>query len=171
VKQHVRGVPVLQADLKDARVVPEALALEIQNRIADILTVEQQEIWRAMRNAGGVQTEALPVLKNKGVVNSAATLTRRVKEIDEILKENGLPSCKTAGPVARYRQTGGYETLEGGVVPEQISVVEHDWAKDPAERETTIKSYLAASPEDQAVFRQSKPGIDDEARLYRKGEK
>ena len=60
----------------------------------------------------------MPVLKKKRVVNSAATLTRRAKEIDEILKQNGLPSCKASGPVARYRQTGGYEKLDGGIVPE-----------------------------------------------------
>jgi len=169
VKQHVRGVPVLQADLKDARVVPEALALEIQNRIADILTVEQQEIWRAMRSAGGVQTEALPVLQGKKVVNSAATLNRRVKKINQILTKNGLTPCDAKGPATRYQVTGGHTNDRGVSVPVEFSAVEQDWAKDPAGRETTIKAFLAASPEDQEYFKQTKPGIEDEAKIYEKG--
>ena len=44
VQQHVRGVPILQAELAEARINPEGLALEIQKRIADILTPEEQGV-------------------------------------------------------------------------------------------------------------------------------
>lgn len=163
VYDHVRGVPALQLELAEARVVPEALALEIQNRVAGLLSVPQQEIWRAMRNAGGVQTEALPVLRERGVVGSAPTLNRRVREIDEILRRNGLPPCSAYGPAVRYRTGVGPRSADGGTMAGEVSAVEHDWAEDPAERETTIRSYLAASPADREHFHQTKPGIEEEA--------
>ena len=53
-------------------------------------------------------------------------------------------------------------------MPEELSIVERDWAKDPAERDTTIRSYLAASPEDKEYFHQTKPGIQEEADKYLK---
>jgi hypothetical protein len=169
VKQHVRGVPVLQADLRDAMVNPAHMALQIQNQVADILTVEEQAIWRAVRNAGGSQKLALPMLKREGRVNSAATLSRRVKEIDRKLREHNLPPCNASGPATRYQVTGGHKNDKGVEVPVEFSAVEQDWAKDPAERETTIKAFLAASPEEQQYFKETKPGIEDEAKTYRKG--
>jgi len=168
VQKHVRGVPILQAELNDARMVPESLALEIQNRIADILTVEQQEIWRAMRNADGVQKEALRVLKEKKIVNSTGTLNRRVKVINEILRTNGLPSCDAPTPVARYKKVGGRKGDDGRTTTEEISVIEHDWANDPVERDRTIQAYLSAGSDDQDHFKQMYPGIEDESQKHLK---
>jgi len=119
-----------------------------------------------MRSAGGVQTEALPGLQEKGVVGSAPTLNRRVREIDEILRRNGLPPCSASGPAIRYRTGVGLRGGDGGTMAEEVSAVEHDWAGDPAERETTIRSYLAASPADKECFHQTKPGIAEEAEEF-----
>ncbi|HPA19677.1 MAG TPA: hypothetical protein PLU30_18155 [Verrucomicrobiae bacterium] len=163
VHEHVRGVPVMQADLAEARVAPEAAALEIYNRIADILTPEEQTIWRAVRNSGGSQKNALESLRKSGVVKSAATLSRRVRGIDEKLRKNNLPPCNASSPAMRFTKGGGHANEEGMTVTEEISAVERDWADDPADRDTTIRAYLAASPEGKASFEQRKPGIKDEA--------
>lgn len=168
VKKHVRGVPLLQADLRAAQVAPAAVALEIQNRIADILTMEEQEIWRAVRNADGVQKKALPSLMKSDLVKSAATLSRRVAEIDKKLAKHGLPPCNASGPAARYSKSGGYVNDKGKTVPAEVSAVDQDWAKDEVSRDTTIKAFLAAGPDDQAYFRQTNPGIEDEAKKYLK---
>lgn len=168
VHKHVRGVPVLQAELAEAKIAPEALALEIQNRIADILEMEEEAIWRAVRNAGGVQKDALPSLREAGLVKSAPTLSRRVRLIDEKLRKNNLPPCNASGPTIRFTKSGGYENAEGKTVPEELSAVEADWTKDPAARDTTIQSYLIARAEEKAYFRQTKPGIEDEAEKYLK---
>ncbi|MEI7437976.1 MAG: hypothetical protein WCL16_14315, partial [bacterium] len=157
VHQHVRSVPILQADLAEARVVPEDLALQLQNRIADILTLKEQAIWRAVRNAGGVQKYALPSLRASGIVKSTPTLSRCITLIDEKLVKNGLSPCNAAGPTVRHRKSGGYVDDKGKTVPQELSIVEQDWAADPAERDTTIRSYLAARPEDMAYFQQTKP--------------
>jgi len=168
VQKHVRGVPLLQAELTEAKLVPEAVAVEIYGRIADILDPGQQAIWHAMRKAGGIQKDALVVLKKSGVVNSAPVLSRRVAVIDKKLKENGLPPCNASGPSVRYKKTGGHENADGDMEPEEVSAVERDWAKDPTERDTTIQSYLAARPEDKDYFHQTKPGIQEEADKYLK---
>ncbi len=168
VQKHVRGVPILQAELTEAKLAPESLAVEIHNRIADILTPEEQTIWRAMRKAAGIQKDALVVLKQSGVVNSAAVLSRRVKVINPKLLANNLPPCDAPAPAATFTKHGGYVGKDGDEVPEELSVVERDWAKDPAERDTTIQSYLTAGPEDKEHFHQTKPGIQDEADKYMK---
>ena len=168
VQRHVRGVPILQAELTEARVVPEAAALELHNRIADIMTVEEQAIWREVRNASGIQKDALPSLRRMGVVNSTATLSRRVGEIDKKLHEHGLPPCAAVGPAIQYTKSGGYTNDDGKVVSEELSPVERDWADDPVDRETTIQSYLCAKPEDKAYFHEKNPGIEAEAKKYLK---
>ena len=168
VQKHVRGVPILQAELAEAKLAPESLAVEIHNRIADILGPEEQAIWHAMRKAGGSQTDALVSLKQSGTVKSAATLSRRVGVINPKLLANNLPPCDAPAPAVRFTKHGGYVGKDGDEVPEELSVVERDWAKDPAERDTTIQSYLTASPEDKEYYRQAKPGIQDEADKYLK---
>jgi hypothetical protein len=168
VQKHVRGVPILQAELAEARVVPENLALEIQNRIADILTTNDQEIWRAVRNAGGSQKNALPALHASGCAMSAATLSRRVRVINTKLRTHGLPLCDAPGPVVRFKKNGGQENDEGMGVPVELSPVETDWADDPGDRDTTIRAYLGASAVDRAYFLETKPGIEEEARKYLK---
>ena len=169
IHQHVRGVPVLQEDLADARIVPEALALEIQNRIADILTPEEQVLWRAVRNAGGNQKAAFPSLQQLGIVKSLPTLNRRIRNIDEKLRKNGLPPCNASGPTNRCKKIGGYKNAEGKDMPVEFSPVEKDWAKDPSDRDATIQSYLATrSEEDKKYFHQTYPSIEDEAKEYRK---
>ncbi|MCX6995797.1 MAG: hypothetical protein NTV49_01610 [Kiritimatiellaeota bacterium] len=168
VQQHVRGVPILQAELTEARVAPEAMALEIQNRIADILTPQQQEIWRAVRNAGGSQKDALPLLRKSGVVKSAPTLSRRVGEINAKLIKNGLRPCDASSPPSRYSKSGGYENDDGKTSPEELSPIERDWADDPNDRDTTIQEYLTASPENKVLFQQIKPGIEEESQKYLK---
>jgi hypothetical protein len=168
VQRHVRGVPFLQTELAEARLVPEALALEIQNKIADILTVEEQAIWRAVRNADGSQKDALPSLRQSGIVNSTPTLSRRVSEINIKLRENGLPPCDASGPAIRFTKSGGHENDEGRTHPEELSPVERDWAEDPTDRDTTIGAYLAASAADKAFFHKTKPGIEEESKKYMK---
>ena len=167
VHRHVQGVPVIQAELAEARMVPEALALEIQSRIADILTPDQQQIWMAVRKAG-TQKGAVALLSEAGVNLSEPTLSRRVNTIDAILEQNGLPPCKASGPNTRFLKSGGYVNRDGEAVPEELSAVEEDWAADESSRDTTIRSYLAARPEDRAYFEQTKPGITDEAEKYLK---
>jgi len=168
VQKHVRGVPFLQAELAEAKVVPEALAVEIHTRIADILTPEEQAIWHAMRKAGGSQKNALPSLRQSGVVNSAPVLSRRVRAINPKLLANNLPACDAPAPAVTFTKHGGFVGKDGDEVPEELSVVERDWAKDPAERDTTVQSYLTASPEDKEYFHQTKPGIQEEADKYLK---
>ena len=148
--------------------MPEGVALELYNRLADILTVEEQTIWREVRNAGGIQKNALPSLQQAGVAKSTATLSRRVGEIDEKLRKHGLPPCAAAGPTIRYKKSGGYEGDNGKAMPEELSPVERDWAKDPGDRDTTIQAYLGAADGDKASFEQTKPGIEEEARKYLK---
>lgn len=166
--QHVRGVPFLQAELAEARVVPDALAVEIHNRLADILTPKEQAIWHAMRRAAGSQKLALPSLRKAGVVSSAPTLSRRVGEINEKLILNNLTPCDAPAPPVRFNQSGGDENEEGKTSPEELSPVERDWAHDPADRDTTIQAYLTARPEDKAYFHETKPGIEEEAKKYLK---
>jgi len=168
VREHVRNVPIMQAELDEARNVPEALALEIQNRIADILTPAEQSIWRAVRTAGGSQKDALSSLQKTGTVKSAATLSRRVAQIDAKLRQNGLSPCNASGPAIRYTKSGGYENNEGKTMPEELSPVESDWAEDPSDRETTIRAYLSAPAADKALFHQTKPGIEEEAKKFTK---
>jgi len=168
VQKHVRGVPILQAELAEAILVPESLAVEIHSRIADILTPEEQAIWHAMRKAGGSQKNALPSLRQSGVVNSAPVLSRRVRAINPKLLANNLPACDAPAPAVTFIRHGGFVGKDGDAVPEELSVVERDWAKDPAERDTTIQSYLSASPEDKEYFHQTKPGIQEESDKYLK---
>lgn len=167
VQKHVRGVPILQAELAEARKVPEALALEIQRRIDDILLIDEQRIWKAVRSAGS-QKGALGVLRKDGIVKSAATLCRRVGEIDAKLKKAGLPPCDASGPSVRFKKSGGTVNDEGKSLPEEVSRVARDWAEDPVERERTIRSYLAANDEEKEYFCQEYPGIDEEAEAYLK---
>jgi len=169
VEKHVRGIPALEQDLSDARKVPEHVALELFRRIQEFLTPEQQRIWVAVRDAHGVQKEALNKLKADGVVNSEATLSRRVAVIDKKLKEHGLPPCNASGPTERYVKSGGYTDRSGNTAPEELSPVETDWDKDPIERERTIRNYLALnSHEDRAYYHQYYPGIEDEAKKYKR---
>ena len=168
VQKHVRGVPVLQSELAEAKLVPESLAVEIHNRIADILGPEEQAIWHAMRKAGGSQKDALVLLKQSGIVKSAATLSRRVGVINPKLLANNLPVCDAPTPSVRFAKHGGYTGKDGDDVAKELSVVETDWAKDPAERDTTIRSYLTASQGDKEYFHRTKPGIQDEAERYMK---
>lgn len=168
VHKHVRGVPILQADLADAKIMPDALAVEIVSRITDILTPDEQVIWHAMRKARGIQKDALPSLQAKGIVKSAATLSRRVADINTKLIANKLSPCDAPAPPVRFNRTGGYVNDDGKTVPEELSTQDHDWAVDPDSRDKTICSYLAASDKDKAVFHQLYYGIEDEAREYKK---
>jgi hypothetical protein len=168
VQKHVRNVPVLQAELAEARINPEAMALEIQNKIADILEPEEQVIWRAVRKAGGRQKNALPFLQESKTVNSTATLSRRVKEIDKKLRESGLPPCSSSGPSVRFTKSGGHQDDKGKTAPEEISPADRDWAESPDSRDSTIRLYLAAPAEDKGLFHQTYFGIEDEAKEYQK---
>jgi hypothetical protein len=168
INQHVRGVPIMQAELAEAIKNPEALALEIQNKIAAILTPDDQVIWRAVRNAGGSQKDALPLLRQSKLVNSAATLSRRVKEINKILAANGLSSCSAAGPSVRFNKSGGNLNDEGKTALEELTPTDRDWAENPDSRDCTIRLYLAATKEDKTVFHQTYYGIEDEAQEYKK---
>jgi hypothetical protein len=166
VKKHVQNVPLLQQELDNARLIPEEAALEFFNRIADILEPEEQEIWRAMRNAGGVQKDALIVLRDKNLVKSTATLSRRVKSIDEKLNEHGLPPCNASGPVQRAKKSGGFRNSAGEKIPEDLYVDSADWANDDANRETTIRMFLRASAQDKEAMKQIYLDIEDEAKEY-----
>lgn len=168
VHKHVQGVPILQADLTESKIMPEALAVEIHSRIVDILTVNEQAIWHAMRKASGSQKEALPSLRKERIVKSAATLSRRVAEINTKLIANSLTPCDAPAPPVRFNRSGGYTNKEGQTVPEEISAQDRDWAEDPESRDKTICSYLAASDKDKSVFHQLYYGIEDEAREYKK---
>ena len=167
MQPHIRGVPKVMADLEEARLVPEEAARELFFQIHDMFTPEEQRIWNAVRNAG-TQKGAIALLRESDIIMSEATLSRRVKEIDEKLKSKGLPSCKNSGPRIRFTKSGGYTNAEGKAVPEELSSVEADWADDPVDRDTTIHAYLTASPEDKAFFQQTKPGIEEEANKYLK---
>lgn len=168
VQQHVRGVPIMQSELAEAQVVPEALAVEIQNRISDILAPEEQEIWRAMRNAKGSQKDALVRLRQSGTVKSAPTLSRRVKEINEKLIKNNLPRCDVSTPDIRFRRSGGYANNDGKTVPEEISAIEQDWTRDPVVFDKIMRAYISALPEDRDEFHLGYPGIKEEAVEFRK---
>jgi len=168
VHKHVRGVPVLQAELADAKVMPDALAVEIVSRITDILTPDEQAIWHAMRKAGGIQKYALPALQSTGFVKSSATLSRRVAEINYKLIANNLTPCDAPAPPVRFNRGGGYTNKEGKTLPEEISAPDRDWAEIPESRDKTIRLYLAASQKDKAEFHQLYYGIEDEAEEYKK---
>lgn len=168
VHKHVQGVPLLQADLAEAKVAPDALAVEIYSRIADILTPNQLAIWHAIRRAGGSQKDALPSLRKAGIVKSASTLSRRVAEINDILIANNLPRCNAPTPPVRYNRSGGYENEDGKTVPEELSQPDREWSENPESRDKTIRQYLLASEQDRAVFRQMYYGIEDEADQYKK---
>ena len=94
---------------------------------------------------------------------SEATLSRRVRDIDEKLLKKGLPPCKASGPQIRFTKSGGHPDADGKSMPEDLSPVERDWANDQAERDITIQAYLNANPGDKEFFRQTKPGIEEEA--------
>lgn len=168
IQQHVKGVPVLQEERDEARMVPESVALEIQKKIAEILEPEDQRIWMAVREAK-TQKGALKNLRQYGI-KSTATLSRRVKVINKILREHNLPPCVgVSGPETRYRKIGGHTNEDGKTSSVDLSPVERDWAKDPSDRDATIQSFLAVrTEEDKAYFRQTYPGIEDEAEKYLK---
>jgi len=166
VREQVRGVPRLQTDLAEARIDPKSLALEIQNRIADTLTPEEQRIWLAVR-AAGTQKGALKQVRKFGIT-SAATLNRRYRIITDKLKTIGLTPGDKSEPLTRAKESGGYPNNEGKNVPKDLSLNESHWTDDENERETTIRSYLAASPEDKAYFHLAKPGIKEEAEKHQK---
>jgi hypothetical protein len=167
VHEHVRGVPVLHGQLSEARKLPEQAALELFRQIQDILTPEQQRIWTAVRDAGGVQKDALPALKETGVVNSEPTLSRRVNEIDQKLKKHGLPPCKASGPRLRYRKSGGFKNGDGEEVPEEITAAGTDWREDPDERERIIRAYLATDEgEERDIYKGTFADIEAESAKY-----
>lgn len=168
IHKHVQGVPLLQAELTEAKAAPDALAVEIHSRITDILTPKLQTIWLAMRKSGGCQKDALKSLQRAGIVNSKSTLCRRVAEINSILIANKLSPCNAPAPPDRYNRHGGYESKEGKAVPEELYKPDRDWADDPASRDRTICQYLTASKEDRAHFHELYFGIEDEAKEYRK---
>lgn len=165
MQKDVRGVPQVLEDLEQAKRVPEDATRELFTRIQNVLTLEDQRIWAAVRNAG-TQKAAIAPLRQDNVVLSEATLSRRVKVIDEKLKKHGLSPCKASGPLRRFTKSGGYENEEGEMVPEEFSPVDSDWTKDAADRDRTIQSYLTARPEDKERFRETYFGIEDEAKQY-----
>ena len=164
---HVRGIPSVLADLNEARLVPEEATRELFSQIQDVLTIEDQRIWTAVRNAG-TQKGAIELLREADLIMSEATLSRRVRDIDEKLLKKGLPPCKASGPRIRFTKSGGHPDADGKAMPEDLSPVERDWANDPAERDITIQAYLNANPGDKEFFRQTKPGIEEEAQKHRK---
>jgi hypothetical protein len=168
VHKHVQGVPILQAEHAEAKVIPNALAAEIYSRILDVLTPEQLAICNAMRKAAGSQKDALPLLRQAGTVKSAPTLSRRVREINAKLVANNLPPCDAPAPPVRYNRSGGYMNEDGKTVPEELSQPDRDWAESPESRDNTIRLYLGASDKDKAVFRDLYYGIEDEADQYKK---
>ncbi len=159
---HVRGIPKVLADLNEARLVPEEATRELFSQIQDVLTIEDQRIWTAVRNAG-TQKGAIELLREADFIMSEATLSRRVRDIDEKLLKKGLPPCKASGPQIRFTKSGGHPDADGKSMPEDLSPVERDWANDQAERDITIQAYLNANPGDKEFFRQTKPGIEEEA--------
>jgi hypothetical protein len=163
-----QGARIMRGELAEARVIPDALAVEIHSLLAEILTPEELAIWHAMRKAGGSQKCALPSLQKKDIVRSAPTLSRRVKMINAKLIANRLTPCDVPAPPVRYNRSGGCENENGKTIPEELSAVERDWADDPAERDTTIRTYLTVSPAEKLFFQQTKPGIEEEARRYLK---
>jgi hypothetical protein len=164
---HVRGIPKVLADLKEARLVPEEATRELFSQIQDLLTIEDQRIWTAVRTAG-TQKGAVELLREANLIMSEATLSRRVRDIDEKLRKKGLPPCKASGPSGRFSKSGGYTNAEGKAVAEDLTPVEKDWANDQAERDSTIQAYLNANSEDKVFFRHTKPGIEEEAQKYLK---
>lgn len=143
VEKHVCGIPTLQQQLAEARAVPQQAAMELFRRIQGILTLQEQTVWRAVREAGGVQKDALTELKVAGIVNSEPTLSRMVKKIDEKLKKHDLPPCKASGPTMRYRKSGGFSADAVQEEPTELSIVNTEWTEDPDERERILKGFLA----------------------------
>lgn len=167
INKSLRNVKTLQSERDEALKVPESIALEIHNEIADILEPHEITIWRTVRNCNGVQKDAFPYLQAEGIVNSLTTLNRRVLEIDKKLRKKGLPSCKASGPTDRYIKSGGYADGNGKTTPVELSRVEADWDSDPVDRNRTIQQYLALnSEEDIRYYHQYYPGIEDEAKKH-----
>jgi hypothetical protein len=167
MQPHLRGVPKVLADLKEAKLVPEDATRELFTQIQNVLAIEQQHIWTAVRNAG-TQKGAIALLREHRIDLSEATLSRRVQEIDEELKKHGLPPCKASGPRIRFTKSGGYTNDKGKTVPEELSEPDRDWADDPKSRDNTIRLYLASSEEESVRFQQLYFGIEDEAEEYKK---
>lgn len=163
-----RAAEVQRADLAEAKLVPEAMAVEMFAQLSNVLAIEEQEIWRAMRAAGGIQKIALAEITKKLGKMSTATLCRRVGEINTKLKLAGLPVCTTRTAPIEYRKSGGYAQEDGDVPPVQLTPVIDDWANDPTNRDRLVRSYLAeeARPDNQQAMRGVYPGIDDEAAEY-----
>jgi hypothetical protein len=167
MQPHLRGVPKVLDDLKEAKLVPEDATRELFTRIQDTLTLEQQRIWTAVRNAG-TQKGAIALLRKQDIDLSEATLSRRVHEIDEELAKHDLPPCKASGPRTRFTKSGGYTNDKGRTVPEELSEPDRDWADNPESRDSTIRSYLSVSDKEKADFHRLYYGIEDEADEYEK---
>jgi hypothetical protein len=121
--------------------------LEIHEQIDGLLNSEQRTIWRAIRNAGGDQSKALPEIVAAGYPMSTSTLCRRVAKIDPILVKACLPKCCAVGPKTRYKleKKGRYEQDEV-IAPEEIGS-EEIWWMDEEERQSTVEAYRKASPD------------------------
>lgn len=170
IHDYVKNIPKMRSDLDEARLIPEHATLEMFKRIQNILTPEEQRIWTAIREAGGVQKDSLPSLREAKIVNSEPTLSRMVKKIDKKLKEHGLPPCKASGPMLRHKKSGGYTDADGNKAPVEISSAITDWREDPDERKRIIRGYLAAkNSEDRKFYTATYPDIVAEAKKY-KGE-
>ena len=165
--QHARGIPLLKAELNEARKNPEGVALEIVSRLQDILDPAQHVIWRAMQDAGGVQTHALGELKRKGSVKNKTALCRQVKVINKILVANDLPKCNAPESMGKYKKTRSYEDKTGAIKGGDV-YLDEDWAKDPVNRERIIKQFLAASDNEKECFRKNYSAIEDELKEYQK---
>jgi hypothetical protein len=166
MQPHVRGVPKVLSDLKEASLVPEEAAREIFAQIQTLLTIEEQRIWTAVRNAG-TQKAAIALLREDGIDLSEATLSRLVSKIDKKLAKQDLPPCKASGPLRRYKMRGGHRNDEGKPTPE-ILEPDRDWAKDPDTRERIIRLYLGAHENEKRDYQQYYEDIEDEAKEYRR---
>ena len=165
IRPYVLGIPKVMADFAEARQIPEEAALKLHQRITEILTPQEQTIWRIVRTEG-TQKAAFEKLQEHGI-KSLATLSRRVKIIDEKLKKNDLPPCLGHVPATRFLRSGGLPGDCENVAPNDLSSTEYAWDKDPHEFKRTILSYLASPGDEKEAFHQSYPGIERRAEEYR----
>lgn len=161
---HTMSIPIMLADYKQAQLLPETAALELHNRVGNILSPTEIEIWRTIRACGGLQIKALPLLKKIGI-NSAATLSRRVKIIDTKLSRANPPISPCSSPAPPMRYSAHSDEKSG---QDDLTACTTDWTKDPIGREITIKNYLIATPEEREYFQKYYPDIDNEASEHKR---
>lgn len=169
IQDHVRGVPRVLADLREAQVDPKSHALHLYRKFKSALSNEEIQIYDAVQRAGSNKA-ALPELKAKGLVRSEAVLSRKMREIRKKLSEFEGVVLTGIGPGQRYGQVTVYDKETNEAQKETVDSKQEalsKWADDEEGRVDTIRQYLAADDETQEFYRSHYPDIEAEAMAWK----